>query len=135
VVVRSAGNQVEPGGQQGPGQGLGVGDHLDLIGLELGAQGLAEGHGLGGDDVHQRAALHAGEDLGVQLLAQVGVVGQDHAAARAAQGLVRGGGHDVGVAHGRGVHSGGDEPGDVGHVAHQRGAPLVGRWPEAARSR
>ena len=65
--------------------------------LELRLQRLAEGHGLGGDDVHQRAALQAGEDRRVDLLGDVLVVGEDHAAARAAQGLVRGGGDDMGV--------------------------------------
>ena len=36
-----------------------------LVDLELRAQRLAEGDGLGGDDVHQRTALDAREDLAV----------------------------------------------------------------------
>ena len=67
------------------------------IGLELGPQRLAERHRLGGDDVHQRAALQAREDRRVDLLGDRLVVGQDHAAARAAQRLVGGGGDDMGV--------------------------------------
>jgi hypothetical protein len=46
---------------QGLGQHAGVLDHLLLVGLELGAQRFLEGHGLAGDDVHQRAALEAGK--------------------------------------------------------------------------
>src|SRR5690606_4480084 len=65
---------------------------------ELLAGGNLERHGLGGDDVHERAALLAGEDRGVELLARVlGVAGQDQARARAAEGFVDGRGDDVGV--------------------------------------
>ena len=42
--------------------------------------------------------------------------GQDHAAARAAQGLVGGGGHEVGDADRRWIVTGGDQPGVVGRV-------------------
>ena len=52
-------------------------------------------------------------------LAIVGVVGEDDAAARAAEGLVRGGGDDVGERHGVGVQAGGDQPGEVRHVDDQ----------------
>jgi hypothetical protein len=39
------------------------------IGLELGLQRFLEGHGLGGDDMHQRPALQAGEDAELIFLA------------------------------------------------------------------
>ena len=54
------------------------------------------------------------------------VVGQDDAAARAAEGLVRGGGDDVGVRHRVRVQPGGDQAGEVRHVHHQVGAHRVG---------
>ena len=49
------------------------------VNLELRPQRLAEGDRLGGDDVHQRAALQAGEDRRIDLLGDVLVVGEDHA--------------------------------------------------------
>ena len=73
----------------------------------------------------ERAALAAGEHGGVEPLGEVGVVREDHAAARAAQGLVRGRGDHVGVRHGAGVAPGGHEAGDVGHVDHEGGAHRV----------
>ena len=58
----------------------------------------------------------------------------DDAAARAAQALVRGGGDEVGVRHGLGMHAAGDEPGDVRHVheeiradANRRSARMRGK--------
>ena len=118
VVVGAAGDEAEAALDHRLGQRRGVVDDLLDVGLELGLQRLAEGDGLGGDDVLERAALDAGEDrlverLGVLLLAQ------DDAAARTAQRLVRGGGDEVGVRHRRGVRAGGDEAGDVGHVDHE----------------
>ena len=72
------------------------------------------------------AALKAGEDGGVELLAEVGVVREDHAAAGAAEGFVGGGGRDVGVRQGRGEDAGGDQAGEVRHVDHEEGAHFVG---------
>src|SRR5690606_35386539 len=107
--------------------------HLSLVGLELRLQRFLDGHRLGGDHVHQRAALDAGEDDALQLLADLGIglarallAGDDDAAARAAQGLVRGRGDHVGVRHRVGIHARGHEAGDVRHVHEQPGADLVG---------
>ena len=57
-----------PCGLQRLGQRLGILHHILGIDLEVGLQRLAEGHRLGGDHMHQRAALQAGEDGGVDLL-------------------------------------------------------------------
>ena len=46
----------------------GVGDDLFLVGLEPRRGAFLEGHGLGGDHVHQRAALQPGEDGGIDRL-------------------------------------------------------------------
>ena len=56
---------------------------------EVGLQGLTEADGLGRDDVHERPALHVGEDGEVNLASQL-FLGEDHTAAGAAQGLLRG---------------------------------------------
>ena len=53
---------------------------------------------------------------------------QDDAAARAAQGLVGGGGDKIRVRHRIGMHAGGHQAGDVGHVDKQIGADR-GRFP------
>src|SRR5699024_6302259 len=85
------------------------------------------------DDVHQWAALDAGEDGGVELFVELGVAagGQNQAAARAAQGLVGGGGDDVGMRQGAGVLAASDEAGDVGHVDEEPGADGVGNLAHA----
>ena len=99
--------------------------------LEGGLQRLAEGHGLGGDHMLQRAALQAGEDGGVELLAEVVIAAEDHAAARAAQRLVGGGGDHIGVFERIRMHAAGHEAGEMGHVHHQVGAHRVGDLAEA----
>ena len=86
VGVGAAGDQVQAGLDHRRGERLGVVDHLAGVGLEVGAQRLAERDRLGGDDVHQRTALDAGEHRGVDPLPERLVVGQDQAAARARAG-------------------------------------------------
>ena len=85
-----------------------------------------EGRGLGRDDVHERAALLTGEDVGVELLREVGLVGEDEARAGAADRLVHRRGDDVRVRDGRGVEPGGHEAGEVRHVDPERRSDLVG---------
>ena len=79
------------------GEGFGVLHDLVGVGLEGGLKGFVEGDGLGGDDVHERAALGAGEHGLVEAFGEVVVVGEDEPAAGASQGLVGGGGDDVAV--------------------------------------
>ena len=80
-----------------------------------------EAHRLGRDDVHQRPALDAREHRAIEILLVLRAA-QDHAAARAAQRLVRGGGDEVGVRHRARVHVRGDQTGDVRHVGDDRRA-------------
>ena len=93
--------------------------------FEFRGGGDFEGDGLAGDDVHERAALLAGEYGGVEFLG-VFLLGEDEAGAWAAEGFVRGGGYDVGVWDGAWMQSGGYEAGEVGHVHPEFGADLVG---------
>ena len=99
--------------------------------MKFGLQRLAEGDRLGGDDVHQRPALQAREHRRIHLLGDLLVIAQDHAAARAAQRLVRGGGHDMRMRQRRRMRAAGDEAGNVRHVDHQIGADRVGDLAEA----
>ncbi len=96
--------------------------------------GLEQGHGLGRDDVHERAALRAREDGAVDLPGQLGAA-EDEAAARAAQRLVRRRRDDVGVREGAGVQPGRHEAGDVGHVDEEQRVVGVGDARPCARSR
>ena len=73
--------------------------------FEFRGGGDFEGDGLAGDDVHERAALLAGEYGGVEFLG-VFLLGEDEAGAWAAEGFVRGGGYDVGVWDGAWMQSG-----------------------------
>ena len=68
MVVGAAGDDIETVTAQRFRQRLGVLDDVLGVDLEVRAQRLGEGDGLGGDDVHQRAALQAGEDRRVHLL-------------------------------------------------------------------
>ena len=94
--------------------------------LELRRRRQLERRRLGGDHVHERAALLTGEDVRVDLLREVGVVGQDEARARPADRLVHGRRGDVRVRHGARVQARGDEPGEVRHVDPEQRADLVG---------
>src|SRR5205085_1019767 len=102
----------------------------DILGVELerGLQRLAEGHRLGGDHMHQRTALHAGEDRRVDLLGEFLVIGEDHAAARTAQRLVRRGGHDMRMRERRRMRATG-----LNHLPDRLIAMPWLRWPPAAR--
>ena len=61
MIVGAAGNDLVAALGQALGHGARVVEHLLLVVLELRLQRLQECHRLGGDDVHQRTALGAGE--------------------------------------------------------------------------
>ena len=104
-----------------------VREHLPLIGGERRLERFLERDGFGGDDVHQRAALRAGEHGRVDALRQRRTPRrEDHAAARAAQRLVRRRRRDVGDCHGARIETGRDEPRDVRDVGEEQRADLVG---------
>src|SRR5579883_3166266 len=108
-----------------------IGENRARIVLEGRLQRLAEGDRLGGDGVHERPALEAGEDGAVDAGADLRILADDHAAARAAQGLVRRRRHDMGVRQRARIDAAGDEPGEMRHVHHEIGADLVGDPAEA----
>ena len=131
VHVGAAGEHVDAAGArvlggQAVGQDLRAADGALLAVAELLGRGELERGRLGGDHVHQRAALLAGEDVGVELLGQLRVARHDEAGTRAADGLVHGGADDVGERHGRRVQPRGDETGEVRHVDPELRADLVG---------
>ena len=105
-------------------------DDALLVRHELGRRRLGERHGLRRDDVLERPALDAGEDVAVEVLRPVGAA-EDEAAARAPQRLVGRRRHERRVGHGRGVQPGDHEAGDVRDVAHEHRADLVGHGSES----
>src|SRR3954454_22428491 len=75
VGVGAAGDRPQPLGGQALGERLGVRDDLAGVGLVLRLQALLEVHRLGGDGVHEGAALHHREG---RLVDRLGVLGPAH---------------------------------------------------------
>ena len=101
MIVGAAGNDIKAAFDKHFRHGLGVFDHLLLIDAKLRLHGFFKSDGFGGDHVHERAALNAGENVGVDFFLQFRIAfAQNQAAARAAQGFVRGAGDDIGNRHG-----------------------------------
>ena len=131
--VRPACDDIQPALHQLRRQRLRVLHHLRGIGPELRPQRLAKGHGLRGDHMHQRATLDTGEDRRIDLLRKLLIIGQDHPAARPAQGLVRRRRRDMGMREGRGMLPARDQTREMRHVHHQPGADAVRDLTEAGK--
>ena len=101
-----------------------IGADLLCIDLEFGLGSFLQADGLACDDVHQRSALDTREDGAVDRLT-IGFLTEDHTAARPAQGLVRGGGHNIRVGDGGGMLTCSDQACDVRHVYDQICAHFV----------
>ena len=125
MVVGAARHQTQAAIDKTVGHRCAVLHHGVDVRLEFGLKSLAQCNGLACNHVHERAALAAREHRGVDFLRESLVIGENEAAARAAQGLMRGSGHDVGIRHGRRMRARSDEAGDVGHVDHQKRAVVV----------
>jgi len=124
VIVSAAGDDAETCFLQGKRKRLGVADDLRGVGLEVGAQRFAKGHGLGGDDMHEWTALLTWED-GLVNGGSETLPGKDQAGARPAQRLVRGGSGDMRMGHRRGMDSACHQAGDVRHVEDIDGTHFV----------
>ena len=101
-----------------------IGDHLLLIMLEILAHRFFQCHGLGGDDMHQRPALGAGEDARVKRFFELRF-GKNNAAAWAAQGFMRGGGDKIRDPHWVRIHAPRHQAGIVRHIHKQISADAV----------
>src|SRR5437763_16891450 len=117
MVVSPAGDETEALLLKFIRQRFGVREYATLVVFKVFAQRLAEGDGLGGDDVHERAALHSRKELLVQF-GGVLRAAEYEASARAAQGLVCSRRNVVGVRDGRRVYARGDGARDVRDVGH-----------------
>ena len=113
-----------------PGHHTCIGDDLFLVALEAGFERFLEGHRLGSDDMHQGAALQARENCRIDGLLVLRLH-QDDAAARPAQGLVRGRGDDVGVGDRVGVVTRRDQPCVMRHIYPEDRTDFLGDLGEA----
>lgn len=133
VAVSAVRDELVAEALEGVLQGLGVGDNLLLVGLEVGAGSLLQGNSQSGDGVVVGTTLVTREDGEVDgvlevvegLLASLGVDGadtlaeEDHGATRTTERLVGGGGDDIGVLEGGRNDLGGDETRDVSHIDNE----------------
>ena len=101
VVVRAAGDEPVAAVRELLGKRLCVCHDLPLVGVEFRRERLLERDRLGGDDVHERAALHAGEDGLVDLL-RVLLLAEDEPAPGSPQRLVGRRRHKLRVGNGLG---------------------------------
>ena len=124
MIVRAAGNDIVAQPYKLVAHGLAVFHDVEYILPVLLGAGFLRGDSLGSHDMLERAALHSRKDGTVHLLCKL-LRTEYHAAARPAQGLVRGGGDDIGKAERRRVRPGGDKPRDVRHVHHEIGTPYL----------
>ncbi len=130
MVVRTAGHHFDAQLVESILECFGIEDDLLLIGFKGRIERFFEANGLGGNRVHQGAALRAREDgfvnrPGILLFAQ------DEAAAGATQGFVGGGSHHIRIRNGGFMQAGSNQAGNVGHVCHEHGAHHVRDFAEA----
>ena len=101
------------------------------VSFELGLQRLAESNRFRRDHMHQRAALETREDRRVDFLPELGIARKDHATARTAKRLVRGGGRDMGMVERIGMNAARHQPREMRHVDHEVRADGIRDCPEA----
>ena len=85
MIFGAAAGDAEAEGCQFVCECLCVFDDLFLVGFEVWFECFAEGDGFGGDDVHEGAALDAGEDIAVDFFVEFFVVGHDEASSWASE--------------------------------------------------
>ena len=130
--VGASGEDVETALLQRLRERIGVRADLPLVVAEGLRGGDPEAGRLRGDDVVQRAALHPGEHRAVDCLRML-LAAEHEPRARSGQRLVRGRGDEVAVLDRVRVQVGRDQPGEVGHVAQEQRADLVGDLAEPPR--
>lgn len=145
VAISAVRDELLALGVEGGLEGLGVGNNLLLVSLEVGSSSLLQGNSKSSDGVVVRATLVTGEDGEVDgvlevvesLLASLGVNGadtlaeEDHSTTGTTERLVGGGGDNIGVLEGGGDDLGGNETRDVSHIDNEVGTDRVGNLAHA----
>ena len=125
MTVRAPGNDAQTAFMQGPRHRLRVGDDLLLVAFEAGRQCFLERDRLGCNHVHQRPALVARKYRRIERF-RILLAGEDQAAARPAQRLVRSAGDDIRDAHRARVEPDRYQARVVRNIRHQQRADAVG---------
>src|SRR5215831_12710356 len=82
--------------------------------------------------MHERPALQSWKHCRIDLPGQFLTVGENESRPRAAQGLVRGRGHDVRMRKRARMRAAGNEAGKMRHVDDKVGADVIGDFAETA---
>ena len=130
MAFSTAGNDAQAAFDQLFRHRCGIDFHLFRVLFELGLQRFFKRYGFGGDDVHQRAALQAWEDGGIQRFFVGIVTAQNHTAARTAQGFVGGGGDEVAEWYRVGIFATGNQAGVVRHIDKEICTHFIGDFAE-----
>ena len=128
MVIGAARNQLDAARGQFSLQSFAVFNDFTRIITEFRLQCLAKADGLAGNDVFQRAALCAREDGRIDALDDVLVVGQNQAAARAAQRFVGRRGDNIGIRNRALVLPACDKTCNVRHIDHQHSAVAMSNF-------
>ena len=123
IIGASRDDAITMFGQAG-GKRFGVEYNLPLIFAELRLKRFMKANGFCRDHMHERAALHAGENGRIELLGKF-LFAHDDAAARAAQTFVRRGGYKLRVRNRTRMLTSRNKSGDVRHVDEQDRADRI----------
>ena len=134
MTVGSARYDRKPALDERLGESLGVAHRAARVGLEFRRHRLGEGDRLGGDDVHEGAALGPWKDRLVDDLGER-LPGKNEPAPGTAQRLVGRGGHHVGVRHRRGIDTARHQAREVRHIHQERLRRPRRRWSGRRRNR
>ena len=99
--------------------------HLLCIFLKTRLKRLAKGNRLRCNDMHEWTALNSGEYCLVKLLAKFFITAENHAAARAAKGLVCRRRHNIGIRNGARMLACCNQTSDMSNVHHEVCADLL----------
>ena len=114
------------------GERFRIQDYLPLIFAELRLERFVKTDRFGGNHVHERAALHAGEEGRVDDLGEFFLAHHD-AAARTAQAFVRSRGDELRMRNWTGMLAGRHQSGNVRHVDEKNRADRIGNLPEPGK--
>ena len=131
--IRAAGNQIQTAGLQDLAHFLRIFNHLCRIVLKLRREIFSETNCLGGNHMHQRAALSSRENRRIDFFCNIFIVSQNHAAAGTAQSLVRRCCYHIGIFQRIRMDAAGNQTGKMRHIHHQISSDFIGNFPKTLK--
>ena len=125
MVVSTARNETEALCLQSFSKSLGIFNDIFRILSEVRLQSFAEGNSLSSNNVHQRAALQAGENRFIDFLCVFLIVGQNQTAARPTQGFMRSGSYNVSIGNRGRMQTCCNQTSNMCHINEQQSAVLM----------